>query len=97
MPVAGAHYSSTKARLIGMTRTLAGEARRDNIPANCIAGHPHPRQATARAATARGTWPAYRSGGSVSRTRSRAVSFLASDGAAFVTGAVIDANASVFS
>jgi hypothetical protein len=33
----------------------------------------------------------------VSRTRSRAVSFLASDGAAFVTGAVIDANASVFS
>jgi 3-oxoacyl-[acyl-carrier protein] reductase len=97
--VAGAHYSATKAALIGFTRVLAGEGGPFNVTANCVApgrvrtplsdqGGDALHEGYAR------TVPVARIGRP--EEIAAAVAFLASDDASFVTGSVVDANGGVF-
>jgi 3-oxoacyl-[acyl-carrier protein] reductase len=94
-PRAGTHYSASKAALIGMTRKLAGDYAAFGITANCIAPGqietPLARTSTAEVlAEAARRIPTGRLG-SVAEIAS-AVAYLASDGASFVNGAVLDIN-----
>ncbi|WP_326522866.1 SDR family NAD(P)-dependent oxidoreductase [Sphingomonas sp.] len=96
---AAAHYAATKAGVIGLTRQIAGEMGRHGITANCIAPGP----ITSPMSTADG-------GQGIARTASRGplgrvgapeeigatAQFLASDGAAYITGAIIDLNGGTF-
>ncbi|MDB5731543.1 MAG: 3-oxoacyl-[acyl-carrier protein] reductase [Variovorax sp.] len=94
-PRAGTHYSASKAAVIGMTRKIAGDYAAFGITANCIAPGqietPLARTSTPEVlAEAAKKIPAGRLG-SVAEIAS-AVAYLASDGASFVTGTVIDIN-----
>jgi 3-oxoacyl-[acyl-carrier protein] reductase len=94
-PRAGTHYSASKAAVIGMTRKIAGDYAAFGITANCIAPGQieTPLARTSRPevlAEAAKKIPAGRLG-AVAEIAS-AVAYLASDGAAFVNGTVIDIN-----
>ncbi|GAA5232310.1 SDR family oxidoreductase [Verticiella sediminum] len=94
-PRAGTHYSASKAALIGMTRKLAGECAPFGVTANCIAPGqvetPLARTSSPEVlAEAARRIPVGRLG-DASEIAS-AVAYLASDGASFVTGAVLDVN-----
>jgi 3-oxoacyl-[acyl-carrier protein] reductase len=98
-PVASAHYAATKAGLIGFTRIASLEGAPDRITANCVAPGPIHSAMTAgsspeiRAAFAKAV-PLGRYGDpeDVAAT----VGFLASDAAAFITGAVFDVNGGTY-
>lgn len=94
-PRAGTHYSASKAAVIGMTRKIAGDYAAFGITANCIAPGQieTPLARTSKPevlAEAAKKIPAGRLG-TVAEIAS-AVAYLASDGASFVTGTVIDIN-----
>ena len=90
-----AHYATSKAALIGFSRSLALEVAGDGITVNCVApgrvhtpmtalsGDPADRSYIARAAVGRVGEPA---------DIAAAVAFLASDGAGFITGTTLDVN-----
>jgi len=98
-PVASAHYAATKAGLIGFTRIAALEGAPDRITANCVAPGPIETAMTAgsspevRAAFTRAV-PLGRYGDP--DDVAAAVEFLASDAAAFITGAVFDVNGGTY-
>jgi 3-oxoacyl-[acyl-carrier protein] reductase len=99
VPDTSVSYAATKAGLIGMTRIVADQGARFGITANCIA--------PGRIATPGGTnatdevmqrslsrIPAGRLG--LPTEIAATVAFLASDGAAYINGAVIDVNGGAF-
>lgn len=98
-PPAGAQYSASKAGMIGMTRTIAGEYGRDGITANCIAPG---RTATSMSMGSSQAVQVLAAQemiiGRTGNTKEIAAiaKFLASDDSGFVTGAVIDANGGSF-
>lgn len=97
--VAGLHYAASKAGLLGLSRALAGEVGVDGVTVNCIAPG---RIATPMADVAGDAVnTAYVQSIPVSRIGqptdvAETVSFLASDEAGFITGAVIDVNGGHF-
>jgi 3-oxoacyl-[acyl-carrier protein] reductase len=99
VPDTSVSYAATKAGLIGMTRIVADQGAKFGITANCIA--------PGRIATPGGTnatddvmqrslsrIPARRLG--LPTEIAATVAFLVSDGAAYITGAVIDVNGGAF-
>jgi 3-oxoacyl-[acyl-carrier protein] reductase len=92
-PVVSAHYSASKAGLIGFTRTLATEAGPHGITANCVS--PGPIQTAMSGASSPDVIAAFtatipmRRYGEPSEI-ANAVAFLASDEASFITGAILD-------
>jgi 3-oxoacyl-[acyl-carrier protein] reductase len=98
-PVASAHYAATKAGMIGFTRILALEGAPHRITANCVAPGPIETAMTAgsspevRAAFAKSV-PLGRYGDP--QDIAATVAFLASDAAAFITGAVFDVNGGTY-
>jgi len=101
-PAAGAHYAASKAALIGFNRALAGEGGPLGITANCVAPGRIDTPLTASAGAGSDEMrsrflqetPVGRVG--TADEIAAAVKFLASDGAAFITGAVIDVNGGSF-
>lgn len=98
-PRAGIDYSASKAGLIGLTNRLAGEFAPYGITVNCVApGRVQTPMSgiseEAALAIARSTIPVGRGGrvGEIAAT----VEFLASDEAAFITGACLDVNGGDF-
>ncbi len=92
-PVVSAHYSASKAGIIGFTRTLALEAAPHGITANCVS--PGPIETAMSGASSpeaiaafTATLPMKRYG-KPSEVAS-AIAFLASDEASFITGAILD-------
>lgn len=99
VPPAGADYSASKAGLIGLTRQLAGAYAADGITVNAIA--PGRIETPFAARSGQGVVAAsvkaipmgrVGSAGEVAET----ALFLASDGAAYITGACIDVNGGAF-
>ncbi len=97
--VPGVHYGATKAGIIGFSRLLANELGPDGITVNCVAPgrivtplNENFSEAENRAYLAR--LPVRRLG--TPEEVAAAVAYLASDEAAFVTGAVIDVNGGAF-
>jgi 3-oxoacyl-[acyl-carrier protein] reductase len=99
VPDTSVSYAATKAGLIGMTRIVADQGAKFGITANCIA--------PGRIATPGGTnatddvlqrslsrIPAGRLG--LATEVAATIAFLVSDGAAYITGAVIDVNGGAF-
>jgi 3-oxoacyl-[acyl-carrier protein] reductase len=96
---AGSHYTASKAGLIGLTRKIGGDYASFGITANCVAPGqietPLARTSTPEVlAKAAATTPAGRLG--TSDEVASTVAYLASDDAAFITGAVIDVNGGGF-
>lgn len=93
--LAGASYATSKAAVLGFTRSVAAQVAADGVTANCVApGRIQSPMAdatdpVANAAYAR-TIPVGRFG--TPEEVAGAVAYLASDVAGFVTGAVIDVN-----
>lgn len=97
--VPGAHYSASKAGMTGLARVLAGEVAKHGITVNCVAPG---RVASAMTAIVDDTvnarvsdaTPVGRMG--LPEEVAATVAFLASDGAAYTTGATIDVNGGNF-
>jgi 3-oxoacyl-[acyl-carrier protein] reductase len=99
--VAGAHYSASKAGLIGFTRVLAGEGGPYGVTANCVAPGRIKTPLSDQGGEQLGLHgrfadmvPLRRIG--TPTELAAAVAFLASYEASFVTGAVIDVNGGQF-
>lgn len=96
--VNGIHYCATKAAIIGLSRTLAVEVARSNVTVNVVA----PGRIETAINKAEGTAyefieqyiPAGRLG--TPEDVAAAIGFLASDGASYMTGAVLDLNGGWF-
>ncbi|MDO8704413.1 MAG: SDR family NAD(P)-dependent oxidoreductase [Sulfuricaulis sp.] len=95
----GVHYSASKAGLIGMTRQIAGEFAAFGITANCIAPGRIETPLSSQSSPSiiekaiQGI-PAGRLG--TTDEIAAVANFLASEGAGYVTGVVIDVNGGVF-
>lgn len=99
IPPVGVHYSASKAGLIGMTRQIAGDYARFGITANCIA--PGRIETPLSSLSSRSIIEKAVQGIPVGRLGTpeeiaAVAGFLASDGAAYVTGVVIDVNGGGF-
>jgi 3-oxoacyl-[acyl-carrier protein] reductase len=97
--MAGAHYSASKAGLIGFSRTLALEVAGEGITVNCIAPGMVESELTAvqpaavrRRYASRMPMRRYAKPAEIAA----AAAFLASDEARFITGATIDVNGGTF-
>lgn len=103
MDVSGAHYAASKAAVIGFTRTLAGECGPYGVTANTVA----PGRIKTPLSDVSGlgasqnlhevfskTVPLRRVG--TSDELAASISFLASEDASFITGAVLDVNGGIF-
>jgi 3-oxoacyl-[acyl-carrier protein] reductase len=103
MDVSGAHYAASKAAVIGFTRTLAGECGPYGVTANTVA----PGRIKTPLSDVSGlggsqnlhevfsqSVPLRRVG--TSGELAAAISFLASEDASFITGAVLDVNGGIF-
>jgi 3-oxoacyl-[acyl-carrier protein] reductase len=98
-PVAAAHYAASKAGMIGLTRIVALEAASSNITANCVTPGPVTTPMSMQTALAvRESFTKSIPLGRYGEPNEVAsiVSFLASDGAAFMTGAILDVNGGTF-
>jgi 3-oxoacyl-[acyl-carrier protein] reductase len=98
-PVAAAHYASSKAGMIGLTRIVALEAAPSNITVNCVT--PGPVTTPMSMQTALAVREAFTKSIPLGRYGepdevASIVSFLVSDGAAFMTGAILDVNGGTF-
>ena len=94
-PSAGTGYMTSKAAILGLTRSLAGELARFNITANSVApglvetqlsSHISPEQMD----RVRAMIPLNRAG--LPSELGASIAFLASEGAGFITGACLDVN-----
>ena len=95
----GAHYAASKAGLIGLTKTLAKLLAPDGITVNCVSPATTATDLTASwsvemQARVRAQIPLGRFG--EPDEVAAAVCFLASDAAAFVTGATLDVNGGLY-
>ncbi len=98
-PVAAAHYATSKAGMIGLTRVVALEAGPSNVTVNCIAPGPiTTAMSTQTALTAREAFTRSIPVGRYGEPHEVAAvaSFLVSDAAAFMTGAILDVNGGTF-
>lgn len=91
--LSGAHYASTKAGVIGFTRVLAGQLGRSGVTANCIA----PGRIETDQSDSFGNLEPFLAQLPLGRLGSTddiaaGVEYLVSDGAAYVTGTVLDIN-----
>jgi 3-oxoacyl-[acyl-carrier protein] reductase len=99
VPFSGLHYSASKAGLIGLTRQLGGENAAFGITVNCVVpgriDTPRSEQFAADlAARLKESIPANRWG--TPEDAAASVAYLASDSAAFITGACLDINGGAF-
>ena len=94
-PSAGTGYMTSKAAILGLTRSLAGELAKFNITANSVApglvetqlsSHISPEQMD----RVRAMIPLNRAG--LPSELGASIAFLASEGAGFITGACLDVN-----
>jgi 3-oxoacyl-[acyl-carrier protein] reductase len=95
----GAHYSASKAGVIGLTKTLARLLAPDRATANCISPGTSATDLTAgwtdeQKARIRGQVPVGRFG--EAHEIAAGICFLASDEAAFITGATLDMNGGLY-
>jgi 3-oxoacyl-[acyl-carrier protein] reductase len=95
----GAHYAASKAGLIGLTKTLARLLAADRTTVNCVAPATTATDLTAAwsaeaQARVRGQIPLGRF--AEPDEVAAAVCFLASDEAAFITGATLDVNGGLY-
>lgn len=97
-PLAAAHYSSSKAGIIGLTRVMAHEGASFGITANCVAPGPVATAISTPLADVRAaavaTIPVGRYG--VAEEVASAVKYLASEASSFITGAIVDVNGGSF-
>jgi 3-oxoacyl-[acyl-carrier protein] reductase len=99
VPASNAHYSASKAGLIGMTRMIAGEGGPFGITANCVApgrvtSPLADRQSPEIIAQSLKAIPLARVG--TPQEIAETVAFLCSDGAAYITGVTVDVNGGAF-
>ena len=97
--ISGIGYMASKAGLLALARSIAGEFGRDGITANCVApGYIETAMAalhgTEKNAEIANSIPLGRAG--TPREVAAAIAFLASEEAGYMTGAVIDVNGGIF-
>src|SRR5438105_9554925 len=99
-PLQGCHYSASKAGLLGLTRHLARELGPRRIRVNAVCPGPIMTDMLTRSSTREqidalvAQVPVGRTG--TPQDIAAVIAFLASDDAAFITGASVDANGGIF-
>ena len=95
---AGAHYAASKAALVAMTRSIAGEHGREGITANCVAPgatvSPMSRESGATTGRYLDSVPVGRIG--TAEELAATVAFLAGPEAGYINGAIVDFNGGSF-
>lgn len=103
MPISGAHYVASKAAVIGFTRTLAGDCGPYGVTANTVAPGriKTPLSDVSGAGSSQNLHEEFSKSVPLGRVGTSdelaaAISFLASNDASFITGAVLDVNGGIF-